>query len=104
MSGIVVCDAGCVLEALDKHVAEQGFAVPLDLGAKGSCQIGGNVSTNAGRRLLPLQPLKPSVLLLQVLSICPLGHPLLSRKMTRQHTHESDPRLLFWPMQKVNHI
>lgn len=24
------------------------FTMPLDLGAKGSCQIGGNVSTNAG--------------------------------------------------------
>ena len=24
------------------------FIMPLDLGAKGSCQIGGNVSTNAG--------------------------------------------------------
>lgn len=24
------------------------FVMPLDLGAKGSCQIGGNVSTNAG--------------------------------------------------------
>ncbi len=48
MSGILVCDAGCVLEALDNYLAERGFGVPLDLGAKGSCQIGGNVSTNAG--------------------------------------------------------
>jgi len=24
------------------------FTMPLDLGAKGSCQIGGNISTNAG--------------------------------------------------------
>lgn len=36
------------------HVAFKGvmlpfrFIMPLDLGAKGSCQIGGNVSTNAG--------------------------------------------------------
>ncbi len=48
MTGILVCDAGCVLEALDNYLNEQGFGVPLDLGAKGSCQIGGNVSTNAG--------------------------------------------------------
>jgi D-2-hydroxyglutarate dehydrogenase len=27
---------------------EQGYLMPLDLGAKGSCQIGGNISTNAG--------------------------------------------------------
>ena len=27
---------------------EKNLIMPLDLGAKGSCQIGGNVSTNAG--------------------------------------------------------
>lgn len=47
-SGVVTCQAGCVLEALDQHVADFGLMVPLDLGAKGSCHIGGNVSTNAG--------------------------------------------------------
>lgn len=47
-SGVVTCQAGCVLEALDQHVAEFGLMVPLDLGAKGSCHIGGNISTNAG--------------------------------------------------------
>jgi len=36
------------LEQLDQHLAEHDLMVPLDLGAKGSCQIGGNVSTNAG--------------------------------------------------------
>jgi len=29
--------------------AEQGYCMPLDLGAKGSCHIGGNVATNAGK-------------------------------------------------------
>lgn len=43
-----MCDAGCILETLDNYLNERGFGVPLDLGAKGSCQIGGNVSTNAG--------------------------------------------------------
>ena len=43
-----MCDAGCVLESLDNYLNERGFGVPLDLGAKGSCQIGGNISTNAG--------------------------------------------------------
>ena len=48
LSGAVVCEAGCVLETLDNHVAAFGLTAPLDLGAKGSCQIGGNVATNAG--------------------------------------------------------
>ncbi|XP_047702351.1 D-2-hydroxyglutarate dehydrogenase, mitochondrial isoform X2 [Prionailurus viverrinus] len=48
MSGTLVCQAGCVLEDLSRHVEERGFIMPLDLGAKGSCHIGGNVATNAG--------------------------------------------------------
>ncbi|KAF6163059.1 hypothetical protein GIB67_001387 [Kingdonia uniflora] len=48
VSGILVCEAGCILENLDSFLINQGFLMPLDLGAKGSCQIGGNVSTNAG--------------------------------------------------------
>ena len=46
-----MCQAGCILEHLDNQVSAQGFTMPLDLGAKGSCQIGGNVSTNAGMDL-----------------------------------------------------
>lgn len=47
-SGIVTCQSGVILENLDSKVRESGLCVPLDLGAKGSCHIGGNVSTNAG--------------------------------------------------------
>ncbi|KAJ8954510.1 hypothetical protein NQ318_000741 [Aromia moschata] len=44
-----------------------GFIVPLDLGAKGSCHIGGNVSTNAGGlRLLRYGNLHGNVLGLEV--------------------------------------
>lgn len=67
VSGVLVCEAGCVLEALDQYLAEQGFAMPLDLGAKGSCQVGGNVATNAGGlRLLRYGSLHGSVLGLEV--------------------------------------
>lgn len=48
VSGILVCEAGCILENLESFLDNEGFVMPLDLGAKGSCQIGGNVSTNAG--------------------------------------------------------
>jgi FAD/FMN-containing dehydrogenase len=56
VSGALVCQAGCVLQNLEEHVAARGFTLPLDLGAKGSCQIGGNVSTNAGAPPPPLLP------------------------------------------------
>ena len=44
----VTVQAGVVLHDLQKAVAEAGLLFPLDLGAKGSCMIGGNISTNAG--------------------------------------------------------
>jgi FAD/FMN-containing dehydrogenase len=40
--------AGCRLEALQKAVEQQDLYFPLDLGARGSCTLGGNVATNAG--------------------------------------------------------
>ncbi|RXG72720.1 D-2-hydroxyglutarate dehydrogenase, mitochondrial, partial [Armadillidium vulgare] len=62
-SGVVICQAGCVLESLDQYVTQHGLMVPLDLGAKGSCHIGGNVSTNAGGlRLVRYGSLHGSVL------------------------------------------
>jgi FAD/FMN-containing dehydrogenase len=48
VANILVCESGCILENLDNYLSEHGFIMPLDLGAKGTCQIGGNVATNAG--------------------------------------------------------
>ncbi|KAK3332475.1 hypothetical protein B0T19DRAFT_448532 [Cercophora scortea] len=48
VSGALVVGAGCILEVADQFLASKGYIFPLDLGAKGSCQIGGNLSTNAG--------------------------------------------------------
>jgi len=41
-------EAGCVLQAVQQAAAEQGRLYPVSLGAEGSCQIGGNIATNAG--------------------------------------------------------
>ncbi|XP_051152145.1 D-2-hydroxyglutarate dehydrogenase, mitochondrial isoform X2 [Andrographis paniculata] len=63
VSGVLVCEAGCILENLMSFLDNEGFIMPLDLGAKGSCQIGGNVSTNAGGlRLVRYGSLHGSVL------------------------------------------
>ena len=40
--------AGTPLEAVQNAAADAGFFFALDLGARGSCAIGGNLSTNAG--------------------------------------------------------
>jgi FAD/FMN-containing dehydrogenase len=41
-------EAGCVLQNAKDAAAEHGCLLPLSLGAQGSCQIGGNIATNAG--------------------------------------------------------
>ncbi|XP_046282731.1 D-2-hydroxyglutarate dehydrogenase, mitochondrial isoform X1 [Marmota monax] len=67
VSGILTCQAGCVLEGLSRYVQERDFVMPLDLGAKGSCHIGGNVATNAGGlRFLRYGSLHGTVLGLEV--------------------------------------
>ena len=40
--------AGVVLQALQEAAREHGLLFPVDLGARGSCTVGGNVATNAG--------------------------------------------------------
>jgi len=63
VSGTLVVDAGVILEVADQFLAEKGYIFPLDLGAKGSCHVGGNVATNAGGlRLLRYGSLHGNVL------------------------------------------
>jgi FAD/FMN-containing dehydrogenase len=63
VSGSLVADAGCILEVVDGFLAQKGHIFPLDLGAKGSCHIGGNLATNAGGlRLIRYGSLHGSVL------------------------------------------
>eukprot|EP01041_Mallomonas_annulata_P000318 gene318-577_t len=74
-SGIVQCEAGCILEELNTYVSNKNFIVPLDLGAKGSCMIGGNVSTNAGGlRVIRYGSLHANILGLEI--ILPNGNTL----------------------------
>jgi len=44
----MTAEAGCVLVNLQKAAEELGRLFPLSLAAEGSCEIGGNLSTNAG--------------------------------------------------------
>uniref|UniRef100_A0A8D3DRE3 D-2-hydroxyglutarate dehydrogenase, mitochondrial n=2 Tax=Scophthalmus maximus TaxID=52904 RepID=A0A8D3DRE3_SCOMX len=67
ISGILTCQAGCVLENLSLYLEDRDYIMPLDLGSKGSCHIGGNVATNAGGlRLLRYGSLHGTVLGVEV--------------------------------------
>lgn len=48
VGGTAIVEAGAVLENVQNVMASEGLYFPLDLGARGSCTIGGNVATNAG--------------------------------------------------------
>eukprot|EP00834_Sanchytrium_tribonematis_P003990 NODE_176_length_14102_cov_0.889595.p2 type:complete len:458 gc:universal NODE_176_length_14102_cov_0.889595:4608-3235(-) len=67
VASTALVDAGVVLEQLDIESAKLDLMVPLDLGAKGSCHIGGNIATNAGGlRYLRYGSLFQNVLALEV--------------------------------------
>ncbi|MES1990897.1 MAG: FAD-binding oxidoreductase [Pseudomonadota bacterium] len=46
--GTATVQAGCILQTVCETVDAKGALFPLDIGARGSATIGGNISTNAG--------------------------------------------------------
>ncbi len=48
VSGTLTAQAGATLQSVQEAADAAGFLFPLDLGARGTCTIGGNLSTNAG--------------------------------------------------------
>ncbi len=48
LNSTATVEAGCVLANIQQAASEADRLFPLSLGAEGSCQIGGNLSTNAG--------------------------------------------------------
>ncbi len=48
LNNTMTVEAGCVLAAVQQAAAEHDRLFPLSLAAEGSCQIGGNLSANAG--------------------------------------------------------
>ncbi len=67
LGGSAVVQAGVTLERLQAAAAGHGWFFPLDLGARGSCQLGGNAATNAGgNRVLRHGSMRASVLGLEV--------------------------------------
>ena len=93
-AGTLVVDAGCILEMADKFLAEKNHLFPLDLGAKGSCQIGGNVATNAGGlRLLRYGSLHGNVLGIE--AVLPDGTIMNDLSKLRKNNTGYDLKQLF---------
>lgn len=94
VSGVLTADAGVILEVADQYLAQHKHLFPLDLGAKGSCHIGGNVATNAGGlRLLRYGSLHGSVL--GVEAVLPDGTILDDLSTLRKNNTGYDLKQLF---------
>lgn len=66
-AGAMTVQAGVPLQRVQEEAEKNGLFYPVDLGARGSCLIGGNIATNAGgNRVLQYGMTRHSVLGLEV--------------------------------------
>lgn len=64
-----MAQAGTPLQKIQEPVGQEGYMFPLDLGARGSCTIGGNISTNAdGNRVIRYGMTRDLILGLEVVT------------------------------------
>lgn len=92
--GTVEIQAGVILDDLSKYCEDKNFIVPLDLGAKGSCFIGGNIATNAGgNRLIRYKSLHENVIGLEV--VTGDGNIINTLSSTKRKSNQIDLGQLF---------
>ncbi len=48
VSNRIIVESGCILDTIKNKLLKYQLEFPLSMGSKGNCQIGGNISTNAG--------------------------------------------------------
>ncbi|MEG0148559.1 MAG: FAD-binding oxidoreductase [Comamonas sp.] len=81
-TGLMQVQAGVTLQTVQETAVNAGMVFGVDLGARGSCQIGGNVSTNAGGNgVLQHGMMRDQVLGLEVVlangSVLPMLRPMI---------------------------
>ena len=90
----MIAEAGCVLADVQAAAAAADRLFPLSLGSEGSCQLGGNLSTNAGgTAVLRYGMMRDLVLGLEV--VLPDGRVLDALKSLRKDNTGYDLRDLF---------
>jgi len=90
----LVAEAGCILADLQRTAAGVNRLFPLSLAAEGSCQIGGNLSTNAGGvNVLRYGTAREQVLGLEV--VLPDGRVIHGLRELRNDTAGYDLKQLF---------
>jgi len=92
--GAITCEAGVTLQTAEEYVQQRNHVMPLDLGSKGSCQIGGNLATNAGGiRLIKYGSLRGNILGLK--AVLSDGRVLDSMRTLRKDNVGYDLKQLF---------
>jgi FAD/FMN-containing dehydrogenase len=92
--GTLTVQAGVPLEQLQTFVEAEGWFFPLDLGARGTCQIGGNAATNAGgNRVIRFGTMRDLILGLEV--ALPDGTMLSMMNRVTKNTTGVDLKQLF---------
>jgi len=90
----ITVEAGCILADVQRAADDAGLLFPLSLGAEGSCQIGGNLSTNAGGvQVLRYGNARDLVLGLEV--VLPDGRVLAALRGLRKDNAGYDLKQLF---------
>jgi FAD/FMN-containing dehydrogenase len=90
----LIAEAGCVLAEIQAAAAASNRLFPMSLGSEGSCQLGGNLSTNAGgTAVLRYGMMRDLVLGLEV--VLPDGSVLDGLKPLRKDNTGYDLRDLF---------
>lgn len=90
----ITVDAGCILEEIQQAAQAHDRLFPLSLGAEGSCQIGGNLATNAGGiQVLRYGNMRELTLGLEV--VLPDGRVLDSLRTLRKDNTGYDLKHLF---------
>ena len=90
----MVVDAGCILADVQRAADNADRLFPLSLGSEGSCQIGGNLSTNAGgTNVVRYGMMRDQVLGLEV--VLPNGRVLSTLNTLRKDNTGYDLKSLF---------
>jgi FAD/FMN-containing dehydrogenase len=94
LANTITVEAGCILAEIQAAAAAADRYFPLSLGAEGSCQIGGNISTNAGgTAVLRYGPMRDLVLGLE--AVLPDGQVFNGLRALRKDNTGYDLKQLF---------
>lgn len=94
LEGVMQVQAGATLQQVQEAAAAAGWMFAVDLGARGSCHIGGNAATNAGGiRVIRYGTMRDSVL--GVEAVLPDGSVVSSLTRLVKNSTGLDPRFLF---------